>query len=94
MCDGAQNVRAPCDGSAMETFLVDCERCSARGAGCHDCVVSVLLGLPEGPALADDEREALAVLSAGGLLPPLRLAEVHDERGHPAAQVTVTRKGA
>lgn len=57
----------------MESFLVDCDQCSARGAGCRDCVVSVLLGVPEGLELDDCEREALATLADGGLLPPLRL---------------------
>lgn len=63
----------------MDTMLVDCVGCTARGPACDDCVVSVLLGVPEAdlPAvesLADDERAALDAMAAGGLLPPLRLA--------------------
>lgn len=63
----------------MDTMLVDCVGCTARGPGCSDCVVSVLLGVPEQDApeiagLADDERSALEAMAAGGLLPPLRLA--------------------
>jgi hypothetical protein len=27
-------------------MLIDCDTCSARGAGCGDCVVTVLLGAP------------------------------------------------
>lgn len=67
----------------METFLVDCESCTVRGVGCADCVVSVLLGVPEGLALDHEERAALAVLSDGGLLPPLLLREgrVVDDSG-------------
>lgn len=62
----------------METMLVDCVGCTARGPGCSDCVVSVLLGAPgQGAAeiaeLADDERSALEAMAAGGLVPPLRL---------------------
>lgn len=56
---------------------MDCGQCSVRGRACSDCVISVLLGVPEdGPVsvdLAGDEREALAALAAAGLLPPLRL---------------------
>ncbi len=45
-----------------------------RGLYCGDCVMSVLLGAPEGPVVLDEiEQSALGALSAGGLLPPLRL---------------------
>jgi hypothetical protein len=55
-------------------MLIDCDRCAARGPGCPDCVVTVLLGGP-GQRLELDEVEcqALAVLADGGLVPPLRL---------------------
>lgn len=64
----------------MDIVHVDCNRCVARGSGCSDCVISVLLGVPEGVVergvdLEDDERTALAVLAESGLLPPLRLVE-------------------
>lgn len=56
-------------------MLIDCDRCAVRGAGCADCVVAVLLGgPPEGVSLDDADRRALAVLAAGGLVPPLRMA--------------------
>jgi hypothetical protein len=29
-------------------MLIDCDTCTARGAGCTDCVVTVLLGAPPG----------------------------------------------
>ena len=29
-------------------MLIDCDTCTARGAGCADCVVTVLLGVPPG----------------------------------------------
>ena len=29
-------------------MLIDCDTCTARGAGCGDCVVTVLLGAPPG----------------------------------------------
>lgn len=64
----------------METMLVDCNACVARGPACSGCVVSVLLGLPDrsAPPLGDDEVAALDALAGGGLLPPLRLV-------HPVA---------
>jgi hypothetical protein len=47
-----------------------------RGPSCGDCVVTFLLGPPEGWAvdgLPGDELAALAVLADSGLVPPLRL---------------------
>ena len=29
-------------------MLIDCDNCTARGTGCTDCVVTVLLGAPPG----------------------------------------------
>ncbi|WP_448640059.1 hypothetical protein [Geodermatophilus sp. URMC 63] len=29
-------------------MLIDCDSCTARGAGCADCVVTALLGAPPG----------------------------------------------
>ena len=29
-------------------MLIDCDTCTARGTGCGDCVVTVLLGAPSG----------------------------------------------
>lgn len=31
-------------------MLIDCDHCAARPAACSDCVVGVLLGVPEVPA--------------------------------------------
>jgi hypothetical protein len=54
-------------------MIVDCGSCRNRGAGCADCVVSVLG--PPGAAgfLGEAELRALAVLADAGLVPPLRL---------------------
>ncbi|MDO0976158.1 hypothetical protein [Mycolicibacterium frederiksbergense] len=57
------------------SVVIDCDDCAVRGPGCQDCVVSVLLGVPE--TLLDDEREALAVLAEVGLAPRLRLVPIH-----------------
>ncbi|WP_319446316.1 MULTISPECIES: hypothetical protein [unclassified Mycobacterium] len=55
--------------------VIDCDDCAVRGIGCQDCVVSVLLGIPE--SLLDDERKALEVLADAGLAPRLRLVPIH-----------------
>ena len=57
------------------TVTIDCDDCAVRGPGCSDCVVSVLLGVPE--TLLDDERRALEVLADVGLAPRLRLVPIH-----------------
>lgn len=54
---------------------IDCDSCVMRDLACHDCVVTVLLGPPDGLTLDDDERRALDALAAGGLAPPLRMVE-------------------
>ena len=73
-------------------MVVDCDGCVVRGHGCADCVVTVLLGAPPaGVDLDADERRAIAVLSAGGLVPPLRMLQVVsvsaplDAAGEPCA---------
>jgi hypothetical protein len=57
------------------TTRIDCDTCVVRGLACHDCVVTVLLGPPPELTIDDDERQALAVLADGGLVPPLRLVQ-------------------
>lgn len=76
-------------------MLIDCDGCAVRGAGCPDCVVTVLLGASPGPVELDEvERQALAVLADGGLLPPLRLvlAEEAPEQVNPGAQERPRRR--
>jgi hypothetical protein len=65
-------------------MLIDCDSCRVRGPACGDCVVTVLLGAPpEGVRLDPEERTALDVLAASGLVPPLRLVVL----GPPAEDV-------
>lgn len=72
--------------STMTNVDVDCDTCTMRGLFCNDCVMSLLLGAPEGPVILDEvERSALGALTAGGLLPPLRLVPLprsQPERGY------------
>lgn len=65
-----------------DPLLIDCDRCSVRGAGCGDCVVTFLLGgLPSGVVLDDDEQRAIDVLAEAGLVPPLRMVQSLDPPG-------------
>jgi hypothetical protein len=67
---------APVDAVATDPMLIDCDVCSVRGIGCGDCVITVLLGgPPAGVTLNDEERRAVEVLAAAGLVPPLRLVQ-------------------
>jgi hypothetical protein len=66
-----------------EPVVIDCDDCAVRGPGCRDCVVSVLLGVPE--TLLQDERAALEVLAEVGLVPRLRLVPIHRDRGSGVA---------
>lgn len=64
-------------------MIIDCGTCAVAGLACGDCVVSVLLGAPEGVMtdmspvavtdVADEHAAALSVLADSGLVPPLRL---------------------
>jgi hypothetical protein len=78
-------------------MLIDCDTCTARGTGCGDCVVTVLLGAPPGwqgvdpvvvpmPARPRSSREAW--LSASGPIAP----EVEDG-GATAEDVVVPPPG-
>jgi hypothetical protein len=62
-------------GADAGTLHIDCDDCAVRGHGCKDCVVSVLLGVPD--TLLVDERRALEVLADAGLAPRLRLVPIH-----------------
>ncbi len=66
-------------GPGPGPVVIDCDDCAVRGPGCRDCVVSVLLGVPE--TLLQDERAALEVLADVGLAPRLRLVPIHRDRG-------------
>ena len=70
-------VNEPDEPMDTGSVVIDCDDCAVRGPGCQDCVVSVLLGVPE--TLLDDERQALDVLAEVGLAPRLRLVPIHRE---------------
>jgi hypothetical protein len=63
---------------STEPVVIDCEDCAVRGPGCRDCVVSVILGVPE--TLLEDERAALEVLADAGMAPRLRLVPIHRQQ--------------
>ena len=70
-------------GDRGESVTIDCDDCAVRGLGCADCVVSVLLGIPD--ELLADERAALEVLAEVGLAPRLRLVPIHRPGGSDPA---------
>ena len=63
-------------------MTIDCGHCEMRGAGCQDCVITVLgprnadgLSAAAAPAhLGEAEVKALGVLAAAGMVPPLRFS--------------------
>lgn len=64
-----------------DPLVIDCDRCTLRGVGCDDCVVSVLLGGPPTDVpFNETERHAIDVLAEAGLVPPLRMVEPLDTR--------------
>jgi hypothetical protein len=65
--------------ATAEPVVIDCDRCSMRGIGCGDCMVTVLLGGPPyGVALDDAEQAAISALADAGLIPPLRMVDPVD----------------
>lgn len=85
--DGRSNRRPDLEGVALPgpdaPVVIDCDDCAVRGPGCRDCVVSVLLGVPE--TLLQDECAALEVLAEVGLAPRLRLVPIRRDRGSGVA---------
>jgi len=60
---------------------IDCGRCEMRVTGCQDCVISALeprhaegFSAQRPAYLGEAEVEALGVLAAAGLVPPLRFS--------------------
>jgi hypothetical protein len=66
-------------------MLIDCDTCTARGTGCADCVVTVLLGAPPGWQTDDPVVVSLAERTPGPA------ARVEEERR--AEDVVVPRPG-
>ena len=77
-------------------MIIDCDTCEVRGVACGDCVIGVLMGVPDsdaGPAEQPSgapivqfdapERRALAVLADQGLVPRLRLVAPDPRRALP-----------
>jgi hypothetical protein len=74
-------------------MLIDCDTCTARGTGCADCVVTVLLGAPPGwqgedpvvipltgrPRVGDETSAAAAVAAEDVVLPRPGIVVEFDE---------------
>src|SRR3712207_9359756 len=61
-------------------MLIDCDTCTARGTGCADCVVTVLLGAPPGWQGVDPVVVPMT---------PRARATDADDRARPAAEDVV-----
>ncbi|ETW23562.1 hypothetical protein [Mycobacterium gastri] len=88
MAWNAGNGGSEYSGGEAETgeVVIDCDECAVRGRACRDCVVSVLLGVPD--TLSRDEQAALEALADAGLAPRLRLVPIRRGRGSgPASGV-------
>jgi hypothetical protein len=57
-------------------MIIDCDSCAIRGLACGDCVVSVLLGVPENVEIDVLEQRAIDMLERAGIVPRLRPAPV------------------
>lgn len=77
-CTRETNNRGGATEASGDPIVIDCDDCALRGRGCRDCVVSVLLGVPE--TLLHDERAALEALADAGMAPRLRLVPIHRYR--------------
>src|SRR3954451_24131356 len=74
-------------------MLIDCDTCTARGTGCADCVVTVLLGAPPGwqtddpvvVSLADRTLPAALEATEGVVVPPPRAPRGRGGRRRPPA---------
>ena len=76
-----REAHATSPGEPPDPVTIDCDRCTMRGIGCGDCVVTVLLGGPPfGVELDEVEQHAIDVLAQAGLVPPLRMVEPVDVR--------------
>ncbi|HYQ68349.1 hypothetical protein [Actinophytocola sp.] len=58
-------------------MIIDCDSCVVRGLACEDCVVSVLLGMPENVEIDALEQRAIDALGRAGIVPRLRLERVN-----------------
>lgn len=76
-------------------MIIDCGSCAVAGLACDDCVVSVLLGAPDGAIcqVADVHADAIDVLAASGLVPPLRLVPRPEPPGVDRPGVARTKAG-
>ena len=66
-------------------MLIDCDNCTARGTGCADCVVTVLLGAPPGWQTNDPVVIPMTARA--------RTAVVEADRGPTAEDVVVPPAG-
>src|SRR3954470_18786696 len=70
-------------------MLIDCDTCTARGTGCADCVVTVLLGAPPGWQSVDP----VVVPMTGRARTAVPAGELDTRCAHTAEDVVVPPPG-
>jgi hypothetical protein len=74
-------------------MIIDCGTCAVAGLACGDCVVSVLLGIPEVLDRADSTVSGLASDSLSEMPESSVLPLVHVEDEHAAALEVLAGSG-
>ena len=74
-------------------MLIDCDTCTARGTGCADCVVTVLLGAPPGWQSTDPVVVPMPPPSATAVLGPTAGPTAGPAAGPAAEDVVVPPPG-
>src|SRR3978361_2118057 len=64
-------------------MLIDCDTCTARGTGCADCVVTVLLGAPPGWQGVDPVVVPMTARARDGLADRVAAPASQDVGGPP-----------
>ena len=78
-------------------MIIDCDGCAVRGVACGDCVVGVLLGVPEPAPAADPSRGEPSEVPSGAPIMQLdaperrALAVLADQGLVPRLRLVATR---
>ena len=72
-------------------MIIDCGSCAVAGPACDDCVVSVLMGIPEVPLRSADLPLGSTDLPLGSTNLPLGSTDLPDD--HAAAVAVLAESG-
>jgi hypothetical protein len=74
-------------------MIIDCGTCAVAGLACGDCVVSVLLGVPEVLDRPGSTANSLGTVMAGDMPESSALPLMHVEDEHAAALEVLAGSG-